>query len=176
MKGPVTQILDELSRRIAGMLRVGVVEEIDYGGTRLRVRIGYGGPGDIETSWLPWPGSLGRNRVDWTPLKPGQQVLLASPSGDLAQAVVVALLHVDSDPPPSTAETLDVVQFRSGTGVVHDAETGDVVVTGARDVTLDVERDVIVRADRHINVTVDGDATITASGNARITAARIDLN
>ena len=155
MKGPMTQILDELGRRIAGMLRVGVVHEVDYAGLRLRVQ-----SGEIVTGWLPWPGHLGRNRVDWTPLAKGQEVLIAAPGGDLSQAVVVALLHVGSDPPPSTDETLDVVRFRSGTTVVHDAETGDLEVTAARDVTVTAARDI----------------NATATRNVAVRGARIDLN
>ena len=148
MKSPAAQILDELGRRMAGMLRVGVVHEIDYPGLRLRVKVE-----EIVTGWLPWPGFLGRNRVDWTPLKVGQEVLLAAPSGDLAQqAIVVAMLHVEGDPPPSTDPEKDIVQFRSGTVVTHDATTGD----------LDIE--------------CAGNITITAAGNIRMTAQRIDLN
>ena len=135
MRGPAVQILDELSRRIAGMLRVGLISAVDHayvdpdGNHRPRLRVQ---SGDIETGWLPWPAHMGRNRVDWTPLRVGQEVLLPSPSGDLTQAVVVALLHVASDPPPSTDEDLDIVRFRSGTSVQHDAATGNVAVTAPR--------------------------------------------
>lgn len=146
MKGPAAQILDELSRRIAGILRVGVVAEIDYEHTRLRVQ-----SGDILTGWLPWPGHLGRNRVDWMPLKRGQQVLMAAPSGDPALAVIVALLHVGNDPPPSTDETQDIVRFRSGSMVVHDAETGDLTLTGARHITIKAAGDVTIQG-RTINM------------------------
>ena len=139
MKGPITQVLDELGRRIAGMLRVGLVHEIDYPGLRLRVR-----SGDITTAWLPWPGYLGRNRVDWTPLVVGQEVLIAAPSGDLSQAVVVALLHVATDPPPSTDETQDIVRFRSGATVTHDADTGDLFVVSPTKVEVTAP-DVIIK-------------------------------
>ena len=162
MKGPVAQILDELSRRIAGMLRMGLIEEVDYAHTedgvprpRLRVR-----SGELITGWLPWPAHLGRNRVDWMPLKKDQQVLLAAPSGDVTQAVVIALLHVDGDPPPSTDETADVVRFRSGSTVRHDADTGDLFVDGVSDV--------IVTGARNIEA--------TASGKAEVTAPSIVLN
>ena len=150
----MTQLIDELGRRIAGMLRVGVISAVEHAHTedgvhrpRLRVR-----SGDITTGWLPWPGHLGRNRVDWMPLVIGQEVLIAAPSGDLSQAVVIALLHVASDPPPSMDETEDVVRFRSGSTVRHDADTGDLEVIGVRDVT------------------------VTATRNVDINAARIDLN
>ena len=153
MKGPVAQILDELSRRIAGMLRMGLIEKVDYAHTedgvsrpRLRVR-----SGDILTGWLPWPACLGLNRVDWMPLKKGQQVLIAAPSGDLTQAVVIALLHVDGDPPPSTDETEDVTRFRSGTTIKHDAKTGDLTITGVGDINIKATGNVNIRG-RTINL------------------------
>lgn len=155
MRGPAHQILDELSRRIAGMVRIGLISEVDYAQTRIRVQ-----SGQIETGWLPWPASMGRNYVGWRPLAVGQEVILLSPSGDLSQAVVVGLLHVESDPPPSTDETLDIVRFRSGTTVQHDADTGDLLITAAR----------------HVTINVAGDATINATGNVDIDGARIDLN
>ena len=157
MKGPTTQILDELSRRIAGMLRVGLVHEIDYPGLRLRVR-----SGDITTGWLPWPGYLGRNRVDWTPLVVGQEVLIAAPSGDLSQAVVVALLHVTSDPPPSTDETQDVVRFRSGSTVTHDADTGDLEVTGVRNIGITAAEQIVLTVGRSTITMTDSDLLLVS--------------
>ena len=153
MKGPVAQILDDHSRRIAGMLRMGLIEEVDYAHTedgvprpRLRVR-----SGELITGWLPWPAHLGRNRVDWMPLKKDQQVLLAAPGGDVTQAVVAALLHVDGDPPPSTDETEDITRFRSGTTIKHDAETGDLTITGVGDINIKATGNVNIRG-RTINL------------------------
>ena len=152
MQGTTQQAIGQINRRLAAMIYHAVIEEVDYPNYRVRVRVGQPGDPHIVTGWVPWPANVGRNRRDWMPLAVGQHVLMASQSGTMADSVIVALLHVDSDPPPSTDPTKDVIEFRSGTKVVHDADTGD------------------------LQITCTGDVTINVTGNARITAARIDLN
>lgn len=69
--------LSELDRRLALLLQPGVIEQVDHGAARCRVRVG---------SWvsaaLPWL-SLGAGEVrHWRPPSVGEQALLLSPSGD----------------------------------------------------------------------------------------------
>ena len=152
MQGTPEQAIAQLSRRVAGMVFTAVIHEVDYPNYRLRARVGQMDGPHIITNWMRWPGNVGRNRVDWMPLAVGQQVMVVSQSGTMADCVVVQLLHTTDDPPPSLDPTKDVIRFRTGTQVVHDADTGDLAITCA------------------------GDVTINVTGNARVVARRIDLN
>ena len=88
----VWEALDQLDRRVAGMLRIGTVHEIDRDSARLRVRLGEAtGGGDFTTGWIPWPHYM-------TPQK-GQLALVACPSGNLRLATLVSLLPFPEAPP-----------------------------------------------------------------------------
>ena len=86
----VWDALDILDRRVAGLLRIGLVHEVDQANALLQVSLGKGTDGsDFLTGWLPWPIYL---RAEGMAPEKGQPVLLACPSGRLELAVVVALL------------------------------------------------------------------------------------
>ena len=41
--------LNDLARRLANIIRLGQIFEIDYSVAKARIKIG-----DLETDWLPW--------------------------------------------------------------------------------------------------------------------------
>ena len=147
--------LKELERKTENVIAIGTISETDHAAGQVRIKIG-----EIVTAPLPWPADQGRNYTRWRPLRVGQQVVVACPSGDPAQAVVIAMLYTETLTRPSADPELDVIDFESGTRVTHSAKTGDVTVAGAGKVTL----------------TSAGDMTLTAGGNFRLSATRIDLN
>ena len=111
----------DMERRLAEMLRLGVVSDIDYSDPQKpRVRVK---SGDCETGWIPWTALRAGRARTWEPLKKGEQVLVASPSGDMAQGVIVGSVPYADLPAPSTSESETVTQWAGGAKQVFDDAT-----------------------------------------------------
>jgi phage baseplate assembly protein V len=147
----------EQNRQIENLIRVGAISQINYKEYQFRVK-----SGEIETDWLPWPAEIGRNFVRWRPLREGTQVVLACPSGDLAQAVVVSVLYQDAVPPTTTDKDIDIIQFESGSLIKHDAATGDLTLVSANTVNIEAENEINLKA-AHVNIESDNHITSRAS-------------
>lgn len=79
--------LAETERLLANLIRVGTVAALDVAAARVTVDVG-----GLTTDWLPWiAGRAGATRT-WSAPRPGEQVLVLVPYGDLAQAVVLPAL------------------------------------------------------------------------------------
>jgi phage baseplate assembly protein gpV len=131
----------EADRRIANMFNVGVVTALDAGATAARVRIG-----DLVTPPLPVMAlRAGGMQVWWMPTA-GEQVVVAAPSGDLAQGVIVGSIHAGNA--PGSDPDVPVIDLRGGKLEFRgDIEmTGKLTVTGPIDVTGDVTCDADVVA------------------------------
>lgn len=123
--------LSELDRRLANLIRVGVVAELDESSARVRVK-----SGEILTAWLPWlTHRAGQDRTWWAP-EPGEQVLLLAPNGDMARGFVLPSLYQDASPPPGDRKTLHRTEYADGTSVEYDREAGHLTVDCVGDVTI----------------------------------------
>lgn len=101
----------DMERRVADMIRLGTVAETDYSDPRApRVKVKYG---KNTTGWLPWTQRAGRART-WAPLKIGEQVIIASPSGDLRQGVVIGSLNQNSRAAPANGAHQTVTEWDGG--------------------------------------------------------------
>ena len=180
--------LIELARRLANVVRPGVVAEADY--ALARVRVQYGGPGAV-TGWLPWlAGRSGGDREWWAP-EIGEQVLILAPSGELSNGIVLAAIYQTSRPAPASSSDVHLVRYSDGAEIEYDraehrlravlpeggaAEitapdgvtiigdvtvTGDVAVTGGVTATEDIEADGNVTADGN----VEAGGNVEADGN-----------
>ena len=108
--------ITELERRMANMLRFGIVDQLDASTAKVRVKCG-----DILTGWLPWlTKKAGIERTWWTP-DVGEQVLMVSPFGDMAQAVVIPALYQAAFPPPSNNINQVAVVFEDDDGTQYYA-------------------------------------------------------
>jgi phage baseplate assembly protein V len=121
----------DLNRRIESLIRLGTIAQVDHAARKLRVQTG-----GLLTGWLPWPAEVGRNYRRWRPLRTGTQVVLACPSGDPAQAVVVQILYTDLVNSPSTDPDLDVIQFDDGTVIQYDSGSSHLTADCVGNVTV----------------------------------------
>jgi phage baseplate assembly protein V len=137
----------DLNRRIESLIRLGTIDQVDHAARKLRVKTG-----GLLTGWLPWPAEVGRNFIRWRPLREGTQVVLASPSGDPAQAVIIGMLYTQTIDRPSTDPDIDLIEFDDGSRIAHDASSGVLSLHAA------------------------GDLYLTAAGNIVINATRVDIN
>jgi len=92
----------ELNRRLANIMRIGLVKEIDYKKARVRVKVG-----EFLTDWLPWVTARAGEDRSWFPVSIGEQVIVLSPYGELSLGVVLPAIY--QAPPESKKEVSSVV-------------------------------------------------------------------
>lgn len=71
--------LSELQQRLANMIRVGKVAEVDL--ETARVRISFGKDAVNKSGWVPWMTARAGATREWNPPAVGEQVVLLNPSG-----------------------------------------------------------------------------------------------
>lgn len=147
MSEPVEFRLAELERRLNNLLRYGTIAEADYSRARVRVQ-----SGELLSGWLPWLTHRASNDTSWHAPEVGEQVVLVSPCGDPAQAVVLPAIYQNAHPAGQARCDIAAVTFADGMRITYD------------------------RAGHHLQIDCPGDITFTCSGNFKVTAARIDLN
>lgn len=157
--------LSDIERRLANLVRIGVIDQVNEGERQIRVR-----SGGTLTAWLPWPADVGRNFVRWRPLRAGQQVILVSPSGDLAQAVVAGMLYTGAIGAPESSPDLDVVRFEDGTVLRYDSATSKLQIECVGDVQIQcVNAELTATAATVTAGTIDITATTTHVGDVNVT-------
>lgn len=108
--------LAALSRLIENLIRLGTVAEVDLTSARVRIQ-----SGRLLTGWLPWLAlRAGEDRV-WNPPTEGEQVLVLSPSGQTANAVVLCGLFSDAVPANGEAAALHRTTYRDGAVIEYDS-------------------------------------------------------
>ena len=90
----------EVVRKLANLIRIGKVAEID--GSTVRVQIGR-----VRTGWLPIVSCAGENLI-WLPVSRGEQVAVFAPFGEFAQAFVLRSIHYNNFPAPTEQNTISV--------------------------------------------------------------------
>lgn len=106
----------EVLRALQNLIRIGTVADADYGSTRVRVAIG-----DLVTGWLPWVTTRAGSAVDWWAPSIGEQVIVLSPAGDLAQGFVLHSLYQANHAAPETDPDVRKVIYPDGTVIEYDA-------------------------------------------------------
>ncbi len=150
----MNQTYSELQRRVENILCIGEISETDHALGRCKVAIG-----GMVTNWLSVPQNIGRNYTQNNPVRIGSQVLLASVSGELSQAIIIAMLPSEELPPPSSEPHIDIIQFNDGTVLSYNSDSNQ----------LDIN------AVNKINISCKN-ALVTATGNVAVDASSIKLN
>ena len=107
--------LAELARLIENLVRLGTIAEVDVAKVRVRVK-----SGSITTNWLPWLALRAGTSKEWDPPTVGEQVVLLSPSGVLAQGVALVGLFSDANPANGDREGLHRRTYPDGAVVEYD--------------------------------------------------------
>jgi phage baseplate assembly protein V len=103
--------LSEMNRRLLQIVRIGVIQEIDYAKAKARVKIG-----DNMTGWRPWV-SLAKG---WIPPAVGDQVVVLSPNGDFEQGIILSALYHSKSKPPSDKENEIKFKFAEHNYITFD--------------------------------------------------------
>jgi phage baseplate assembly protein V len=151
----------DLERALNMLVGMGKLYEIDYESTPPRARVQLGA--ELITDFLPLPEEIGHNFRRWRPCRVGTQALVACPSGDSRQGVIVALYNTTAIPQPETDPEVDLILFEDGTEVRKDGEqllVDSAVPVTIRAETITLDGDVIVRGG---NLTKEG-GSVTHDG------------
>ena len=116
----------ELQRQLANLIRVGVISELDEANAKVKIKVA-----GLTSTWLPWGTSrAGSTRTVCMP-SPGEQVLVFSPYGDTAQAVVGHSIFQDAHPSPATSKDKPTTVYPDGSTVEYDSASNTLTVTVA---------------------------------------------
>ncbi|QDH18411.1 phage baseplate assembly protein V [Wolbachia endosymbiont of Carposina sasakii] len=107
--------ISELNRKLANIIRIGLVKEVDYEKAKVRVKIG-----EFLTDWLPWITSKAGKDRDWFPPDIDEQVMIFSPLGELSLGVVLGGIYQEKYPAPENKKEINSIKFQDGTKFTYD--------------------------------------------------------
>lgn len=156
--------LSEMGRQMANIIRIGTVAELDPATARVKVSTS-----GLTTDWLPWSASRAGNTRTWSPPRVGEQVIIASPFGDMGQAAVIGSLFSDSKPAPATSQDHETTVYPDGSTVDYNSASNTLTVTvaGAGNVVINCKQATI---NAETSVTLDTPAT-HCTGNLQVDGA-----
>ncbi len=109
--------ISELQRKLANIVRIGVVKEIDYEKAKVRVKIG-----EFLTDYLQWVTSKAGKDRDWSPPDIDEQVVVFSPLGELSLGVVLGGIYQEKYPTSENKKEINSIKFQDGTKFTYDKE------------------------------------------------------
>lgn len=145
----------ELNRRLANIIRIGLVKEVDYEKARVRVKIG-----EFITDWLPWVTARAGEDRSWFSPDIDEQVMVLSPYGELSLEVVLPAIYQEKYPPSENKKEISSVKFQDGTKFTYDKDKHHLEIDVVDKITLKVEESSIEMTKKGI----------------KLKAKRIDLN
>ena len=150
--------LSEVIRKLANLIRIGKIEEIQ--GAQVRVKIDR-----VITGWLPIVGQAGDTST-WIPLTKGEQVVVFSPYGESAQAFVLRGLYYNDFPVPNNDKEVSLttnsdISCKSKNIGVLSCEKG-VKISSGKSITINTEDVFVEFLEDSIKMTA-GNATISIS-------------
>lgn len=152
------QILSEQQRRLHNIATIGTVFDVNPDDQTMRLDVG-----DNQTDWLPIPAlAAGQVRV-WRCPSVGEQFLLVSPSGELANAIPVLSLY--SNPHPSPSNDPNEIRVRYNDTDFLSVNTQDSqLILKINDVIFDVNSTTLT-GNLAVNGNVQVDGNIHSNGD-----------
>lgn len=139
--------LAELSRRLENLIRIGTVLEVDHDAVRCRVK-----SGKLETEWLRWHTPRAGATLTWDPPTVGEQAMVLSPSGELANGLVFYGFNCDAHPAPSSSPVKHVVVLPDGATFSYDHAASSLDITGITTATVDAGASITLVAGEKITL------------------------
>lgn len=107
----------EADRRLANLVRIGTIKEIDTAKALVRVDLG-----ENVTGWIPWTTPRAGQDRQWTTPDIGEQVVVASPSGELSDGAVIGSLFQNAYPQNGSQGKDRRTTYADGTVIEYDRE------------------------------------------------------
>lgn len=152
------QILSEQQRRLHNIATIGTVFDVNPDDQTMRLDVG-----DNQTDWLPIPAlAAGQVRV-WRCPSVGEQFLLVSPSGELANAIPVLSLYSNQHPSPSNDPNEIHVRFNNSDFLSVKTQDSQLILK-INDVIFDVNSTTLT-GNLAVNGNVQVDGNIHSNGD-----------
>ena len=165
--------LGELQRQLTNLVRIGKVVALDEANARVQVSTA-----GLTTAWIPWAATRAGQTRQWSPPRVGEQVIIASPYGDMAQAAVIGSLYQDASPAPAASKDQETVVYPDGAKTDHNSSTHARTDTlnPAGSFTFTVGGSSIFMDAGKIRLSSNGSTVEMDSAGIRINGARVDIN
>lgn len=105
-----------LSRLLENLIRFGVIAAVQMKPPRVKVKTG-----ELTTAWLPWLALRAGSDREWDPPTLDEQVMLFSPSGQLANGIVVTGVFCDHIPANGERAGLHRRTYADGAVIEYDS-------------------------------------------------------
>ena len=142
----------DLQRRLANLIKAGVVQSVDLPNARCRVTIG-----DLLTAPLPFLSAKAGPDKTWHPPEVGEQVIVLAPSGELTAGFVLGGIYTTTNPPPSSSPDVSKMVFSDGATATYDRALHSLNLT-------------LPASGSSLVVNITGNATVSAGAVARVEA------
>lgn len=152
----------DTDRRLGNVIQMGRISAVDP--AKGLVQVDFDG---ATTDWIPWTAPQAGGNRTWSCPDVGEQVVVAAPSGELGNAVVIGSLFQDAHAEPSDNADISRTIYKDGTVVEYD-RAGHVYK-----IDLSASSGSVVIVCKTANVQASESATIdtpetTITGNATI--------
>lgn len=157
--------ISDTQRRLHNIATIGTVFAINPRDQTMRLDVG-----ELQTDWLPIPTvSAGLVRI-WRCPSVGEQFLLLSPSGDLANAIPVISLFSEQNPTPSTDEHEIFIHFNGNNYLKIHTQNSQLHLNIA---TTNIDSNVKINGNLAVTGTIHADGNITTNSDV---IADVSLN
>lgn len=148
--------LSEIFRKLANLVRIGTISDVDYDKQLVRVKIG-----ELKTGWLKFFTLRAGSVRIWSPPSIDEQVMVLSIGGELKQGLVIPALFQNAFPAPSNSADVHCMKFNDNAVIEYNTATHALAVTlpAAGSMTLTVPGGITINS----NILVNG--TITSTGD-----------
>ena len=162
----------ELERRLNNLIRLGTITRVDVENAVCDIKTHAN-----EVIERPWLALRTGTTKHWNPPTVGEHVILFSPCGELAQAIVLTGLYTIDNPAPSQSADEEVTEYPDGSTITYNhvehrldmvlCEDATVNITSPSNITINTEETVTVNAGENV--------TVNANTKATVNAPKIDL-
>ncbi len=156
--------LAELTRRMNNIVRAGTITELGALPGRARVQLAP----ELTTAFLPWLTSRAGTDVTWWAPEIGEQVIVLSPSGDLAAGYILPSLYSDALPAWSDNPDISGTHWADGATDEYDRDIHK------RTITLPDDGEITITVGQ-TSVKANADTAIITVGDTLITATADDI-
>ncbi|MCO9029595.1 phage baseplate assembly protein V [Acinetobacter baumannii] len=154
--------ISEIIRRLENIVRFGSIDTVDLEKALCTVNLG-----DIKTAQLNWLNIRAGTDSSWDPPTPGERCIVFSPSGELAQGVVLFGIYSEDNPAPAQSENIKLRKFSDGTVIQYDISShalkatlingGSVEITASGGFTFNGNTKINGSLSTTENITTDAD-------------------
>ena len=164
----------ETDRCLANLLRKGTIKELDEANALAKVECG-----DLTTDWLPWMTLRAGPDRTWHAPEVGEQVMVLSPSGDMAQGAILPAIYQDAHGAPANLKTTHRTEYQDGAFQQYDRAAHHFVldVPAGGEIKLHIGAVTLTMDNGKALVDVGGSTTLLLEpGKATLTTPELEVD